>query len=219
MSLRWPNPFSSQASYAIPLATPLRELRFVILDTELTSLNPHDNRLLSLGAIAMTGTKIHLGEQFYRLVNPGIPVPSDTVVVHKLRSNDVARGETANEVLTAFQKFSEGAILVGHFVRIDLNAIRKELAIEKRDFAQNAIDTVRVHRWIVSRTKCAEDVGHAHEKLDLSSLSAVYGLDIHDTHHALEDAFLTARLWQKLLCSIEKLGVRDLDSLLRIGST
>jgi DNA polymerase III epsilon subunit-like protein len=36
-------------------------------------------------------------------------------------------------------------------------------------------------------------------------------------HHALSDAFLTAQLWQKLICAAESLGIRTLGDLLRIG--
>ncbi len=45
--------------------TPLGEVRYAVVDTELTSLNTKSNRLLSIGAIAMDGAKIRMAEQFY----------------------------------------------------------------------------------------------------------------------------------------------------------
>src|SRR6516162_5525395 len=73
----------------VPDETPLDSLRYAVVDTELTSLDSRSNRLLSIGAITMEGTKIRLGEQFYRVVNPGVTVPAQSVLIHKLRPNDV----------------------------------------------------------------------------------------------------------------------------------
>lgn len=53
---------------------PLHSLRYVVLDTELTSLDHRTNRLLSVGAIVMQGPSIRLGEQFYRVVNPQVSI-------------------------------------------------------------------------------------------------------------------------------------------------
>ena len=50
--------------------TLLREVRYTVVDTELTSLDAKSNRLLSIGAIAMDGPKIRMAEQFYTVVNP-----------------------------------------------------------------------------------------------------------------------------------------------------
>ena len=43
----------------------------------------------------------------------------------------------------------------------------------------------------------AEEQARRLEHLDLESLAAAYGLPLQEAHHALEDAFLTARLWQR----------------------
>lgn len=68
-----------------PNDAPLRDVHYAVVDTELTSLDTRSNRLLSIGAITMDGTKIRFGEQFYRVVNPGVEVPAAGVLVHKLR--------------------------------------------------------------------------------------------------------------------------------------
>ncbi len=82
-----------------PQDAPLHSLRYAVLDTELTSLDSRSNRLLSIGAITMEGTKIRLGEQFYRVVNPGVTVPAQGVLIHKLRPNDVESGEPPAQAL------------------------------------------------------------------------------------------------------------------------
>jgi DNA polymerase III epsilon subunit-like protein len=45
----------------------------------------------------------------------------------------------------------------------------------------------------------------------------VYNLDFHEAHHALEDAFVTARLWQKLMAKLELMKITNLGDPLRIA--
>ena len=53
--------------------------------------------------------------------------------------------------------------------------------------------------------------------ISLAALAKIYDLDFREAHHALEDAFVTARLWQKQLAKLESMGVRSLADLLRIA--
>src|SRR5512142_82957 len=94
--------------------TPLDEVRFVVLDTELTSLDRRTNRLLSVGALAMQGGTIKLGEEFYRVVNPGVEIPAESILVHGLRPVDIVEGEATESVLRDLRKFLESSVVVGH---------------------------------------------------------------------------------------------------------
>ena len=196
---------------------PLLSLRYVVLDTELTSLDPRSKRMVSLGAIAMHGGSIRLGEQLYCVTNPGMAVPAETVLIHGLRPADVIAGRAPQEAAQELVKFAEGAVLVGHFLHIDLEALRKELP-ETSPLGNPAVDTARVQRWLDLRKQSyQEDRGHQTENLDLASLAGRYGLQLHEAHHALDDAFLTAQLWQRLLHALDQAGVRTLGRLLRVG--
>ena len=190
--------------------------RFVVLDTELTSLDHRSNRLLSIGAIAMDGGAIRLGQQFYRVVNPGVAVPASGILIHGLRAHDVALGEAPERVLEDLQVFLRGAVLVGHFVEIDLKVLRKELATGGHTLDNPAVDTARVHRWIL-RQGYSEDLADRLEDISLASLAKAYGLEFQEAHHALDDAFVTARLWQRFVPLLAERGVRDLKRLLRIA--
>jgi DNA polymerase III epsilon subunit-like protein len=55
------------------------------------------------------------------------------------------------------------------------------------------------------------------EELDLSTVANFDRVDVHDAHHALSDAFLTARVWQKMLYALEKKRIGNLRKLLKIG--
>ena len=165
----------------------------------------------------MQGPSIQLGEQFYRVVNPRVAIPAESVVIHKLRSEDVESGEHLAETLDDFCQFAAGAALVGHFVGVDLKILRKEMRSTGHKLEQPALCTARIHHWILRHGLHSGDLALQLEKLDLPSLAKHYGLDPHDAHHALADAFLTARIWQKMLHAVEQRGIRTLGKLLKIG--
>jgi DNA polymerase III subunit epsilon len=197
--------------------SPLHNLRYAVLDTELTSLDSRSNRVLSIGAVGMDGARILMGEQFYRVVNPGVSVPASSVLIHRLRSNDVEGGDPPALALVGLQQFIADRVLVGHFVNIDLKALRKELGDEAHTLSNLAIDTARVHRWLLQNGPCRDDLIQQLENIDLGSLAKFYDVELREAHHALDDAFVTARLWQKMLHRLDRLNVRTLKELLRIA--
>jgi DNA polymerase III subunit epsilon len=203
--------------YPFPPDTPLGQVRFVVFDTEFTSLDQRSNRLLSVGAMVMEGAKIRMGEQFYRVLNPGVEVPPQTVVVHKLRPHDVEQGESPLGALTDLHAFIAGSVLVGHFVQLDLDILQKELRDTEHVIENPAICTAHVHRWLLRRDRYSEDLFHRLENVSLATLAQHYQVEFREAHHALEDAFVTARLWQKLLSEVEKHGIRTLRDLLKIS--
>jgi DNA polymerase III epsilon subunit-like protein len=200
-----------------PPDAPLHSLRYAVLDTELTSLDHRTNRMLSVGAVAMQGPSIHLGEQFYRVVNPQVAIPAESVIIHKLRSEDVEAGTQMEECLQELCGFVKGAVLVGHFVEIELKILRKEMARTGHAMGNPAVCTAQVHRWILRHGPYSEDLSARLEKLDLGTLAEYYAVPVDDAHHALSDAFLTARVWQKMLYTLQAKGVLTLKKLLQIG--
>ena len=215
----WPKPKSQGAAEpAISHDAPLDSLRYIVLDTELTSLEHRTNRLLSVGAIGMQGASIRLGEQLYRTVNPEVEIPAESVVIHQIRSEDVKGAENISTTFDELSRFIRGTVLVGHFAHIDLKILRKEMAETGHDLENPAIDTARVHQWLLGQGRYSEDLALQLEKLDLQTVAKSYGLNPQNAHHALGDAFLTAQLWQKMLIVLQRKGVSNLKKLLKIGA-
>jgi DNA polymerase-3 subunit epsilon len=125
--------------------------------------------------------------------------------------------EPLTTTLTDFRQFVEGAVLVGHFVNIDLKILRKEMNYSGHKLENPAVDTARVHQWILRHGAYSEDVDVHLEKLDLAALAKFHGVDVQNAHHALSDAFLTARIWQRMLYALQGKGVGNMRKLLKIG--
>ncbi len=201
-----------------PPEAPIRSVRYAVLDTEFTSMDQRSNRLLSVGAISMEGASIRMGEQFYRVLNPGVEVPADTVVVHKLRPSDIELGEPPLQALAELRDYLAGAVLVGHFIKMDMDLLRKEMRGTEHSLDNPVIDTAKVHHWLLRNGRYSDDLFHRLEILDLASLAKLYNIELREAHHALDDAYVTARLWQKLIYQLEDRGVRTLAGLLKIGA-
>ncbi len=188
--------------------------RYVVLDTELTSLDAKSNRLLSAGAIGMRGGRIELSEQFYRVVNPGVETPAATVAIHGLRPADIASAEPVARVLEELAGFVGDAILVGHFVRIDVDALRKE---RPAGFLNASICTARTWRWLLRTSPLTDEVLRGLDHLDLDSVARAHSLEPKDSHHALGDAYLTAQIWQRMMPQLVTRGVTTLGHLRKSG--
>ncbi len=196
---------------------PIASIRYVVLDTELTSLEQRSNRLLSVGAIAMQGPSIELGSQFYRVVNPRCEIPAEGIVIHGLRAQEVESGEDPARALDDLSRFMEGAVLVGHFAEIDLKILRKEMQQTGHMLGNLALCTAKAHHWILRQGSYSEDLPVQLGNLDLGTLSKFYGLEPHDAHHALADAFQTARVWQKMLHRLQQYRVENLRKLMKVA--
>jgi DNA polymerase III subunit epsilon len=201
-----------------PLDTPLHSVRYVVLDTEFTSLDRRSNRLLSIGAVTMQGPSIGMGDQFYRVLNPGVELPPSAILVHKLRPTDIQQGEPTAQVLADLRNYIAGAVLVGHFVKLDVDLLRKELRATGHSLDNLVVCTAKVYRWLLQKGRYSEDLAQRLENVDLSSLAKIYNIEFREAHHALDDAFVTARLWQKLIYELKSQGVTTLADLLRIGT-
>ena len=217
MRPRWLTRWLGVREGGLAATTPLQQVRFVVLDTELTSLDKRTNRLLSVGAIAMQGGKIRLGEEFYRVVNPGVEIPAESILVHGLRPADIAAGESTQTVLRELGEFVQGAAIVGHFVGIDWNVLRKELGGAGQALGNPVLDTAAAHRWLEQQEQRIRGLDEPQGLCDLATLAGEYGLEMREAHHALYDAYVTAQLWQKLLVRLERAGITTLGKASKLA--
>lgn len=204
--------------FAPDLLAPVDELCYVVLDTELTGLDVKRDSIVSLGAVKMTGGRIELGKSFVRIVSPGTALSSESVLVHGITPSEVADKPSIGGALEEFREFCEGCVLVGHFVSLDLAFLNRESKrLFRRGFDHPAVDTWRIHTWIRYHTDtAARHFGENGDK-DLFSLAKKYHIPVAKAHDALNDAFVTAQLFQRFLRFLPSLGVRTAKELLRIG--
>jgi len=201
------------------LVSLIEDARFVVFDTELTGLNLRKDSIVSIGAVKMAGGRIHLGDYFYRLVRPETALTGKSILIHELTPDEVAVCPDIETLLPEFIDFCRNCVLVGHFVSLDLGFLNKELKrLYNRTLQSPAIDTQRIYRWLTKKKKngCSYHEEKS-EDLDLTSLAAKYRIPASRAHNALDDAYVTAQLFQRFLTELPGAGIHTIADLIQIG--
>lgn len=199
--------------------TPITGQRYVVMDSELTGLDPRKDSIVSLGAVAMEGGRILMGETFYEMMRPRTSLTGESVVVHGIVPSEVSDKPRFGELVGDFLEFCRGAVVVGHFLSLDLKFLNKELKqAGRRPFRQPAADTLQLHEWLrLHKGDFSRHYNGSSRNVDLFSIVKQYGIPVSEAHHALMDAFITAQLFQRFLDVLPELGVGTIKELLKIG--
>ena len=200
-------------------ALPVRDARYVVLDTELTGLNERKDSIISIGAIRMTGGRIELNETFYRLIKPEAAMTSESVVVHGITPSEVAGKPGIHTVLAEFIRFCGSDILVGHCISIDLCFLCRELkSVQGMEFTNAALDTLAIYEWLKKRVTSNKVFSAAMKGCSLYDIARQFGIATNGAHNAIMDAFITAQLFQRFIPLLHGAGIQDIGELLRVGN-
>jgi DNA polymerase-3 subunit epsilon len=198
--------------------TPLRDVPYVVLDTELTGLDEKKDSIISIGAVRMHGGKIGLGDTFYRLASPNSELSKQSVVIHEIMPSEVVEKPAIDAVLNEFLNFCGNDVLVGHFISIDLGFINREMKRIHGSAVRNPVlDTFSILAWLRKRDKARGLPATQTEGYRLYDIAKFYGIPINGAHNALMDAFTTAQLFQRFLPLLVEAGTKDIGDLLKIG--
>lgn len=190
---------------------PLEGVRFCVIDTETTGLNPRLDRLISIGGVVVLGGQIVVQDSFEAMVP--VAYNSPTVVVHGITREESRKGVPEDQALSGFAEWLDGSILVGHHLSHDLEVLAWRIREHGREPPRNpAIDTLHLVHALADAAllPMAEAPGAG----SLDGLCLRFGIPPHDRHTAAGDAFLTAQILLRLLRLAGRAGWRDLGALL-----
>ncbi len=164
----------------------LTNVVFVAFDTETTGLDARSGRVIEIGAVRFQNSKV-LGTTNW-LINPEMPIPSDSQEIHHITDEMVADKPTSKKVLPEFIAFIRGATLLAHNAQFDVKFIRAEL--RKCDLP--APDNVILDTLKLSRAWFPETKSHELDKLVeyLKLPEGKFHRALADAEHAM-DLFLT----------------------------
>lgn len=185
---------------------PLRSLTFVVFDTETTGLHPSQgDQIVQIGAVRVVNGRILSGESFNRIVNPGRPIPPESIVFHGI-TDEMARDKPPlGVVLPQFRAFASDAILVAHNAAFDL----KFLKMREREYGVR-FDNPVLDTMILSNFIDGPETGHS-----LDSICDRFGIEITDRHTALGDAIVTAAVLLRQIDALEARGIHTLDDVVK----
>jgi DNA polymerase III subunit epsilon len=185
-------------------------VRFVALDTETTGLDPRRDRLITIGAVAVHDGEILLEDSFEVLLK--LAYNNSSVTVHGITRDEALEGMEEQEALEAFLDYLRDGVIVGHHIGHDIEALNQ--ACERHfnlRLRNRSLD-------IMDLTLHLNDDGAFQDRpmadgFSLDALCEMFGVAPHDRHTAGGDAFLTARIFQRLLRAAKAAGRISLASL------
>jgi DNA polymerase III subunit epsilon len=190
--------------------TPVSEVRFVVLDSETTGLDPRRDRLITIGAVAVVDDEIRLNDSFEALLK--MDYNHASVTVHGITRDEASDGLDEPEALELFLDYLQDGVIVGHHIGHDIQTLN---AAYERHFnmqlENRALDTMDLTLHL------NDDRAFANRPMaqgfTLDALCEMFGVPPHDRHTAGGDAFITAQVFLHLLRAARKAGRTTVASI------
>jgi len=183
----------------------LRDLTYVVFDTETTGLNPgQGDQIVSIAGVRIVGGRILTGESFNRIVNPGRAIPPESTKFHGLTDEMVADKPPIAVVLPQFKADAADAVLIAHNAAFDLKFIRLRERECGVSFDNPVLDTMLLSSYVDGSA----------EGQSLDDIAERYGVTVTDRHTALGDSLVTAAVLLRLIEALEARGIHTLDEAL-----
>jgi DNA polymerase-3 subunit epsilon len=155
------------------------------IDTETTGRDPQNDRLIEIAVILGKGGRIV--ERRSWLVDPGIPIPEESSLVHGIRDADVAGKPAFADVLAEVLDAVAGAIPVAYNAAFDKAFLIAGL--ERANMQPPALPPAlrREVEWI-DPLVFAREIYQAEQSRALSEIAERLGIEIPQAHRAVHDA-------------------------------
>ena len=174
---------------------PIESVRFVVLDSETTGLNPRVDRLITIGAVAVQNSEILVEDSFDALIR--IERNTEAVTVHGVTRDQSLRGVDEAVALEQFLDYLKDGVIVGHHIGHDIATI--DAALERHwgiTLANRSLDTMDLTLHL---ERGGAFTGRPPiRQFTLDGLCARFGVIPHDRHTASGDAFITAQVFLRL---------------------
>jgi DNA polymerase-3 subunit epsilon len=189
--------------------TPWRAAQWCVVDLELTGLDRSDE-IIAIGAVPVIAGAVALGEAMYTLARPDRAPAHGAVLVHKLRSADLADAPPLSDAVQALVGMLAGRVPAFHTAIVERTFLGRELRRQGVRLPAEA-DTEALGRlWLRERPGAHPP---APAGLSLARLAELVGVPGETPHHALGDALTTAKAFIALAAHLDALSPQTVGSL------
>ncbi|MBC6436997.1 MAG: DNA polymerase III subunit epsilon [Rhodobacteraceae bacterium] len=185
----------------------LRQLSYVIFDTETTGLNPQVDEICQIAAVRIVNGRILEAEGFNTLVDPGRKIPQTSIDVHGITDKMVQGAPSVAQALKQFHAYASGAVLVAHNAPFDMRFLQRREADIGARFDQPILDTV-----LCSAILFGQSADHT---LDALCDRLGVSIAVADRHTAIGDAIGTAEAFRKMIPMLEAAQLPSLGATIR----
>lgn len=176
--------------------TPIEQVRFVVLDSETTGLNPRKDRLVTIGAIAVVNHEILIEDSFEALLK--VEYNSSAVTVHGVTREESRDGLDEPAALEQFLTYLGDGVIVGHHIGHDVETFNagyeRHFGFRLKNFSLDTM-ALTLHLERDGAFAGREEI----REFSLDALCTLFEIIPYDRHTAPGDAFMTALVFQRLL--------------------
>ena len=188
-------------------AAPAAEVRCVVLDVESSGLDPHHDRLISIGAMAVRDGALALPDSFEVVLRQEQVSGTDNILVHGIGGTAQREGIDPAEGLLKFLAYAQKAPVVAFHAPFDTimigRALKQRLGLKWKPRVLDLADLMPALFPEARNCKALDD------------WLARFGIGHYARHQALSDAFSTAQLLQVALAASPGATFSTLDRLQR----
>ena len=188
LSNQWQKNKLQRAELAPMFEPPIKD-QWVAIDCEMTGLNPRKHHLLSVAAIHINGDTIDTGNGLHLVCRPPVMPDRDTIIIHGLRSADVAQGLSYDEMLSMILPFISNRPIVGFCPQLDIAFLNPLI---KQYMGTTLPNEVLDVRRLYSQRMGERDPNTPKASQQLSKILAHYNIPEFGSHDAYNDALMTA---------------------------
>ncbi|MCG9696344.1 exonuclease domain-containing protein [Shewanella sp. Isolate11] len=172
---------------------------FMVLDLEMTGLNPSDDQILSMGLVPIEKGQVILKQAEHKLLKIEGSV-GQSATIHGILDAHLHQALPLHEVMDWFLSVTQGKVLVAHHAPLDLAFLQAALSQEGFNKPKlMAVDTLALERKRLLRQHETIKEG----SLRLGASRERYGLPVYAAHNALIDALACGEL---LLAQMATMG-------------
>ena len=183
--------------------TSIAQVRFVVLDSETTGLNPETDRIITIGAVAVIAGDIVIQDSFDSLLK--VDENTSAVTVHGITRDQSSKGVEEPEALEAFLDYLQDGVIVGHHIGHDIATL--DVACTRHwdmRLLNRSLDTMDLTLHL---ERAGAFAGRPPiRRFTLDSLCEMFGVIPHDRHTASGDAFITAQVFLRLMRLAARFG-------------
>lgn len=188
------------------LSAPILGSRYVVVDVETTGLDLGKDRLISIGAVAVVGGKIALGDSFYVVLQQQAASDKGNILLHGIGTAAQLEGEPPVEALLAFLEYLGKSPPVAFHVAFDETMIRRAL--------REHLGLNLKHPWLdLAYVMPGLNPPLARRCRALDDWIGRFGIRIDARHNALADVLATAQLFQVAYVQAARQGMVDMAAL------
>ncbi|WP_080846976.1 exonuclease domain-containing protein [Cytobacillus gottheilii] len=187
------------------MTMPLKSLNAVVFDIETTGFYPEKgDQILSIGAVKIRNGELLVDDSFYTLIHTSKELSEEIVSLTGINPRDLDEAPQISEALIQFFKYVKDLPLIAHHSAHEKKFMQQACWTNfKTPFRHRLFDTSFLYRL----------VEHEENSIKLEDCCKRQGIIVHNRHHALGDAILTAKLWLKYGQEVEALGCKNMNDV------